>query len=121
MIQGIGVDLTETNRIQTLLWRQPRLIERVLTERERSVLSHYTNEKRRLEFIAGRFAAKEAYSKAAGCGIGKDVSFQSIELLSNGTGRPIIYINGVYSQHVHVSLSHSDHYVIAQVIIEETS
>ncbi|MET3683951.1 holo-[acyl-carrier protein] synthase [Alkalibacillus flavidus] len=121
MIQGIGVDIQEIDRIQTLLSRQPRFTERILTTRERQVLSHYTNEKRRLEFIAGRFAAKEAYSKALGCGIGRDVSFHSIEIISNEAGRPSIYVEGTLEPHVHVSISHSNHYVVAQVIIEIVS
>src|SRR4051794_5429881 len=62
MIKGIGIDIIEISRVQDLLHRQRRLIDRILTDRERQKFE-VLSERRQVEFLAGRFAAKEAYSK----------------------------------------------------------
>ena len=62
MIYGIGIDLIEIERIKNLQ-NQTKFIERILTIEERDKLNQYTNEQRRLEFLAGRFTVKEAFSK----------------------------------------------------------
>ena len=116
MIKGIGIDIVEINRIKNLLERQQKIIDRVLTANERD---HYQtlSERRRIEFLAGRFAAKEAFSKAFGSGIGQDLSFQDIEIKYDHKGKPIII--KPYSEGVHLSISHSEHYAVAQVVIEK--
>ena len=116
MIVGIGIDIVELERIQGIFERNPRFAERILTEKERhsfSLLSY----PRQIEFLAGRFAAKEAFSKAYGTGLGKDLSFQEIEIDADGKGKP--YIVKPFSEGVHLSISHSRHYAVAQVIIEK--
>ena len=65
MIKGIGMDIVEIGRLSRVLSRQPRLPERILTLREQEVF-RTLSEKRQLEFLAGRFAAKEAFAKAYG-------------------------------------------------------
>ncbi len=72
--------------------------------------------RRQVEFLAGRFSAKEAFSKAAGTGIGKNLSFIDIEIESDALGKPMIVKPKV---HAHLSISHSREYAVAQVIIEE--
>ncbi|WP_188207800.1 holo-ACP synthase [Alkalibacillus aidingensis] len=119
MIKGIGIDLTELDRIKRLHKRQPRFYRRVLSLKEQETFKSYRNDRRKIEFLAGRFAAKEAYSKATGTGIGKDISFQSLEVISNQSGQPCIWVNGEQDPSVFVSISHSRHYVVAQVIIEQ--
>ncbi len=117
MIKGIGIDLIELDRIEKLMNRKEKFIERILGREEKKRLSQFTNEKRKIEFVAGRFAAKEAYSKALGTGIGQAVSFQDIEIISNEQGRPAVYINGEKKADIFVSISHSRDYAIAQIII----
>ncbi|WP_078543056.1 holo-ACP synthase [Litchfieldia alkalitelluris] len=118
MIIGIGIDIVELQRIEKIVIRQKKFIERILTENERN---HYNSliGRRQIEFLAGRFAAKEAYSKAVGTGIGKDLSFLDIEVTSNEVGKPSIKIND--GRNVHLSISHSKEYAVAQVIIESLS
>ncbi|MEK3889606.1 holo-ACP synthase [Bacillus sp. FSL K6-3431] len=115
MIIGIGLDLVETDRIDRLRKRQKRFAERILTEVELSVYDSL-NENRKTEFLSGRFAAKEAYSKAAGTGIGEALSFQDIEIMSDEKGKPCIVKPARYR--IHLSITHTKSHAAAQVIIE---
>jgi|SRR5690625_799776 len=117
MIKGIGIDIVELDRIERLMNRKTKFIERILGHEEKKRFTQLTSEKRKIEYVAGRFAAKEAYSKALGTGIGQAISFKEIEILSNEKGRPFVYINGENKDHIFVSISHSRDYVIAQIII----
>lgn len=114
MITGIGIDIAEMKRIKEVYERNNKFPSRILTEKELAYFSTL-QPKRKLEFLAGRFAVKEAYSKANGTGIGKALSFQDIEVQKDENGRPYIVKAGCI---VHVSISHSEEYVVAQVIIE---
>ncbi|GAB2555772.1 holo-ACP synthase [Gracilibacillus alcaliphilus] len=120
MIAGIGIDIIELHRIAEMLERQPRLLERILTEQERAILERYNPDKRKIEFIAGRFAAKEAFSKAMGTGLGK-LSFLDIEVTTNAQGAPVLAAKQLKGATCFVSISHSDDYAVAQVIIEKES
>ncbi|MBS4197244.1 holo-ACP synthase [Lederbergia citri] len=115
MIIGIGMDLVEIERIEKLRIKQARFPERILTKTE---LNKYEslNDKRKSEFLAGRFAAKEAYSKARGTGIGGELSFLDIEIMTDEKGKPMI-INPNFGK-VHLSITHTKSYAAAQVIIE---
>jgi holo-[acyl-carrier protein] synthase len=115
VIKGIGVDITELDRMETLINRQPRLKERILTEKE-ILIFEKLNGRRKVEYFAGRFAAKEAFSKANGTGIGKHLSFLDIEIISDDKGKPVI--SKPFSEGVHLSISHSRDYAVAQVVIE---
>ncbi|MCZ0875531.1 holo-ACP synthase [Peribacillus sp. AS_2] len=115
MIKGIGVDITELDRMETMINRQPRLKERILTESE-ILIFEKLNGRRKVEYFAGRFAAKEAFSKANGTGIGKHLSFLDIEIISDDKGKPVI--SKPFSEGVHLSISHSRDYAVAQVVIE---
>ncbi|USY55344.1 holo-ACP synthase [Bacillus sp. 1780r2a1] len=121
MIKGIGLDITELDRIEKLVKRQPSFVTRILTKNEK-VSYDKLQGKRQIEFLAGRFSAKEAYSKALGTGIGKELSFQDIEVLNEHSGKPVLYVlNRNDNKDIHVSISHSQHYVVTQVIIESSS
>lgn len=120
MIIGTGIDIVELARIEKLMNRQPNFVDRILTplEKERFLS---LSEKRKVEFLAGRFAAKEAFSKAKGTGIGKELSFQDMTIVSTEKGKPYFSEPGMADGNVHLSISHSDQYAIAQVIIESLS
>jgi holo-[acyl-carrier protein] synthase len=127
MIFGTGIDLVEIERIATLLKRQPRAINRFLTIQEMSLLEQ-KSEERRVEFVAGRFAAKEAGSKALGTGIGGVIGFLDMEILPDESGKPEMRIDpeafrrlglDPARMRVHVSISHSRNQAIAQVLVEE--
>ncbi|MGG4167798.1 holo-ACP synthase [Rossellomorea vietnamensis] len=116
MIKGIGLDIVEIGRIRELLERQPKFVKRILTEREEDTFFSLS-EGRRIEYVAGRFAAKEAYAKANGTGIGKVLSFQDIEISKDGNGKP--YFSKPEGTQAHLSITHSREFAAAQVIIEE--
>lgn len=109
-MQGIGVDIVDLERLNL---DNTHFVERVLTIREYKVFSHLKNRQRQLEYLGGRFAAKEAYLKAKHRGIG-DISFQDIEILNHEDGSP--YLNDC---HAHISISHEKKYAIAFVMIED--
>jgi holo-[acyl-carrier protein] synthase len=115
MIKGIGIDIIELSRIRDLLLRQRKLIDRVLTDREKQRFEELSDQ-RQVEFLAGRFAAKEAFSKAVGTGIGKELSFLDIEIDSDPLGKPY-FVNPEIKGYL--SISHSREYAVAQVILEE--
>ena len=116
MIHGIGIDIVELDRIEKLHSRQEAFSKRILTPKEQAHFSTLSAH-RQIEFLAGRFAAKEAFSKALGTGIGKELSFQDIEILPNKQNKPVIKTEN-YSGAVHLSISHSKNAAIAQVILE---
>lgn len=116
MIIGTGIDIVEIGRIQEVCLHQRRFPSRILAERERAVYDGLSR-RRQTEFLAGRFAAKEAYAKALGTGIGKHLSWQDIEVSKDDNGKPIILADRDFI--IHLSISHSKEFAVAQVILEE--
>lgn len=116
MIKGIGIDIVELHRIANSLKKGERLANRVLTPKEKELFDRMPVG-RRSEFLSGRFAAKEAFAKAAGTGIGR-LSFQDIEVTTDETGAPFIRANGYESLHCFLSITHSREYAVAQVVLE---
>jgi holo-[acyl-carrier protein] synthase len=84
----IGIDLIDIDRIHALLGRFPdRFRLRVLTEREQRYCG------RRVERIAGRWAAKEAISKVLGLGV-RGVGWREIEIRRTRAGQPTVTLHG---------------------------
>lgn len=117
MIAGIGVDLVDLEHMADVLDKQPRIYKRILTPLEIEIYEQ-RSDKRKLEFIAGRFAAKEAFSKAMGTGIGKVVSFQNVCILNDESGCPYIE-ESPFEGKAFISISHSRHAAVAQVVLEK--
>lgn len=118
MIKGIGIDIIELNRIKKSVNKNKRFVTRILTNKEKEVYDKLERESRKIEFLAGRFAAKEAFAKATGRGIG-ELSFQHIEILSKLNGEPYLTAKGYETETIFISISHSEQYAIAQVIIAQ--
>lgn len=116
MIYGLGIDLVDIARIQDLATRKPDFLLKILTEREQAQLDKFKG-KHVYEFIADRWSAKEAYSKAFGTGIGREVSWLDLELLNNEAGRPE-FVKHPFDGHAHVSITHTDSMVMTEVILE---
>ncbi|MEG0259803.1 MAG: holo-ACP synthase [Lysinibacillus sp.] len=115
MIKGIGLDIVEIARIAKAMQRTDKFKERILSEREKEIF--YTHsETRQVEFLAGRFAAKEAFSKAYGTGIGKECELHDVEILRGEAGNPVLYFKGEIINGF-VSITHTKEYAAAQVII----
>lgn len=116
MIKGVGIDIAELKRIGSHI-DDTAFIRRILTPEERDCF--YTlGEKRKAEFLAGRFSAKEAYAKARGTGIGKAVSFQDLSVLNDPAGRPYASAPVFRREKIHLSITHTGQTVAAVCIIE---
>ena len=116
MIIGIGLDIAEINRIEIAYNRKNTFSTRVLTEEEHKIFSLLKG-KRQMEFLAGRYAAKEAYSKAMGTGIGK-LGFKDIEILPDKLGKPVV-TKSPFEGTVFLSITHTDSIAAAQVVLEK--
>lgn len=117
MIQGIGTDIVDLSRIEKVLQEFPNFPKRILTRKEMMIYEK-TNQ---ISFLAGRFCAKEAISKALGSGIGK-LSWQMIEILPDLYGKPIVnilrYKGVLFEGTIHLSISHEKSYATAVAIWE---
>jgi holo-[acyl-carrier protein] synthase len=124
MISGTGVDLAETRRIQESLERYgERFRDRIYTPQEIAYCERFKN---KAERYAARFAAKEAAFKALGTGWRAGIRWVDIEVTHLPGGKPELVLRGRAEAiarelgvvRTAVSLSHADHYVVAQVIFE---
>lgn len=137
MIIGIGIDLVSALRIQDLILKfDEKFTNKIFTKDENNCAKKFliSNENflPRALFYAKRFAAKEAFSKALGLGIGRGVNFLDIQIENNSLGAPQIkLLNGkeeFIKNHfkceefaIHLSLSDENPYASAYVIIEKIS
>lgn len=116
LIRGIGIDIIELKRIERSLQKNSRIVERILTKEEREVFDQLKSRRRKIEYLAGRFTAKEAFAKAVGTGIGS-LSFQHIQVLTNEKGAPYIQAKGYDASKIFISITHSQTYAVANVVI----
>lgn len=122
-VLGIGVDIVETTRIESSITRfGDRFLKRVFTQAERDYCAAMPHSARH---FAARFAAKEAVSKAFGTGIGAQIGWRDIEVRRKETGEPYILLHNTAAAYAAslnvietlVSLSHSDHYAVANAVV----
>lgn len=118
-MKGIGVDIVEFDRIRAVKNRA-KFVDKILNEKEKAVLVTFKNEDRQLEYLAGRWAAKEALYKADNQ-LAKDHAFTDFSILNNETGAPYVVFpvstKENQGQKVHLTISHSDNYAVAFVIL----
>lgn len=123
-IVGIGTDICDIGRLQTVHDRHAeRFAKRVLVDAE---LVRYRAHPAPVSFLAKRFAAKEAISKALGYGIGQWVSFHDIEIENDAHGAPQVKLSGNAKlvlankggSTIHLSLSDEKEYAVAFAIAE---
>lgn len=129
MIIGIGTDLVQVSRIETTLKKFGTAFEeKIFTPFERERAKRYPP-KKQAAFYAKRFAAKEAFSKALGSGIGSEAFFQDIEIQNDEKGAPFFNLTGKALASlnqkagkapvkIHLSLSDEKEFAICFVIIE---
>ena len=121
-IFGIGIDLVEVQRIKAGIEKFPaRFRSRIFTKNEIAFCE--TRQHKYLSYAA-RFAAKEAFSKALGTGLRGKISWQDIEVIDDERSKPNLFITGKAKKYLgnrkfHVSLSHTEDFATAIVIIEE--
>ena len=121
MIIGIGVDVVDIDRFQTVSMRTTAFAERVFTDHERF---HRDGAPRSIASMAARFAAKEAVAKALGVPAG--LSWHEVEVSRDDDGRPRLSLSGHAADTAaargvtdwHISLTHDGGVAIAYVIAE---
>jgi holo-[acyl-carrier protein] synthase len=128
MIYGIGTDICDLRRMrETFTRRGERFAERVLGPRELEVFHtrRQRHEARGLRFLATRFSAKEAFSKAIGLGIRMPMTWSSCEILNEPSGKPVVRLSGELARWfdereliAHVSVTDESDYVAAFVVVE---
>jgi holo-[acyl-carrier protein] synthase len=123
MILGIGIDIIEVERIANSVGRDAGFRELVFSKEE---IKYCNSKASPYEHYAARFAAKEAFMKALGSGWSSGLSFNEIEVINLGNGKPVLQISGQTEkelaplgiQIIHVSLSHLKTMATAFVILE---
>lgn len=129
MIYGIGTDIIQISRIEAALARNgERFAEKILGPEE---LEKYRHRKVRVEargvrFLATRFAAKEAFSKAIGLGMRMPMTWRALQTLNASTGKPIAVASGPLKDFMEkngltaqVSITDESDYAVAFVIVEK--
>ena len=125
MIIGLGIDICEVNRIEKALGRTKRFKEKIFTLHE--IEYCISKNKGQYHSFAARFAAKEAFSKALGSGIGAEFKFHDIEILNDEKGKPFVKLltqkikSKLLNTNIHLSLTHSKEYAVANIILEKTN
>jgi len=112
----LGCDIVETGRLKDSYERYgKKFLDRILSGREQEL---FEKKGSKLQFLAGRFAAKESIAKSFKTGIGGDYSFTDIEILNDESGAPLVYIKGVLRSDIELSISHDRHYAMAVSLIK---
>ena len=113
---SIGIDLVELDDFAQRL--DTRLLNRLLSPAEREHYDRISHPQRKLEYVAGRFAAKEAYTKAYRQ-FDQPLNFTDVSILEDVHGAPIVVSSYRPEDYVQVSISHTRRYVIAIVNIHK--
>ena len=128
MLYGIGTDLCDVRRITSTLARKgDRFAEKVLGPDELKVFHarRAKVESRGIRFLATRFSAKEAFSKAVGLGLHLPMTWRSCEILNERSGKPTIRLHGDLAAWfaerdlvAHVTVTDETDYVATFVVVE---
>lgn len=124
MIFGVGTDVVEIGRIEKALKRfGERFAKRVLCEPE---LARFRKHRLPANYLAKRFAAKEAFTKALGTGIRAPANWHGVWVLNLTSGKPVLEFSEPLKEflrkkgvtHSHLSLSDEKGVAFATVILE---
>src|ERR1051325_7715713 len=124
MILGAGIDIIEVTRIAASYRKfGERFLHRILRPDE---VAYCLSHRNPAPFLAARFAAKEAISKAFGTGIGKQLGWQDMEVCHKPSGEPFVILHDggqtLFKERggtkFHLSLSHTEIYATAVAILE---
>ncbi|MEK7248931.1 MAG: holo-ACP synthase [Bacteroidota bacterium] len=122
MVKGIGVDIIEIERIEKSIRELgDRFLQKIFTPQE---IAYCNSKPNTFQHFAARFAAKEALSKALATGWAGEFRWKDVEVMNEPSGKPVLVLHNSMKQvlakcSVFVSLSHSDHHVVAMIVIEE--
>lgn len=130
-IAGIGTDIIYISRIQSSYERfGDRFLQRVLGEQEQQIFHrrYARDPKRGLRFLATRFAAKEAFSKAIGLGMRMPMAWSRMQTLNAASGKPMVVLSpelqAWYETRfgaAHITLTDESDLVMAFAVVEQLS
>lgn len=124
MILGIGMDIAETVRVKGSMDRfGESFLQRILLPEE---MAYCLAHKEPALYVAARFAAKEAVSKAFGTGIGAQIGWTDIEVRRKESGEPFVVLHGNGkklfeargAKQLHITLTHTGNYAAAMAVLE---
>ena len=131
MIYGIGADICDVRRIAaTLARRGDRFAERVLGVHEIEVFRarRAKVEARGISYLATRFSAKEAFSKAIGLGMRTPMTWRDCEIVNAPSGKPQLRLHGALAVwfdarglQAHVSITDETDYAASFVVVEHAN
>lgn len=129
MIYGIGTDICDIRRIKASLDKfGPRFAQRIMSEAEFATYQARSERsaERGVAFVATRFSAKEAFSKAIGMGMRMPMTWRACEIAKLPSGKPSIVLHGVLKTwfearglSAHVTVTDEVDYAAAFVVIEQ--
>ena len=130
MIYGVGTDICDVRRIAATLQRRgERFAEKVLGPHEIEVFRQRRAkvESRGISYLATRFSAKEAFSKAIGMGMRMPMTWRDCEIVKAPSGKPQIKLHGELAAwfearglRAHVSVTDETDYAASFVVVETT-
>ncbi|MBN2054152.1 holo-ACP synthase [bacterium] len=124
MIIGLGLDILDIARLQCMLDRHGgEFKKRVFSDDE---IAYCDAKRDPAQHFAARFAAKEAFLKALGCGLRHGIEWLDMEIELDDLGKPTLKIRGVAEkelakravQRIHVSMTHVQQCAAAVVVLE---
>lgn len=128
MIFGIGTDVCDIRRIEATFERQgERFVRKVLGEQELAIWQRRSERwpGRGLRYLATRFSAKEAFSKAIGLGMRMPMTWRACEILNIPSGQPLIVLHGTLKTwfeaqglRAHVTVTDETDYAASFVVVE---
>jgi holo-[acyl-carrier protein] synthase len=115
-MRNIGIDIEKISRFQDYL-EDKRKYSRFLSQKEIEVFESFSSPKRRIEYLAGRFAAKEAIIKAVNKAQ-KSFSYADLSILNDEKGAPYLESKVLSEYEILLSLSHTDDDTIAIAVLK---
>jgi len=115
-MKNIGVDIVEKERFVKFV-NDEKMIARILSDLEVKIYKEINNEKRKIEYLASRFCAKEAIIKA----INQEnltFSYKDISILNYANGAPYVKFNFPVNFEILISLSHSENSCVCVAVIQ---
>lgn len=116
-MKSLGIDIIEINRVEKLILEFGNIfLKKVFSEEE---INYCRAKAKPSQHFAARFAAKEAIVKALGTGFKNNLMLKDIEVRNDLNGKPHVYLRGVKDDRFLISISHSNHYVVAVALLNE--
>jgi holo-[acyl-carrier protein] synthase len=124
MVTAIGIDIVDVARVERILRLYgDRFAARVLSSRERDILRFRHD---RAQFVAGRFAAKEAIIKALGRYLTVRPTYAQIEIIADGSRGPVAAFDPSFAKQIEhvtalISISHEKSHAVGMAVLSEES